>query len=162
MKRIFAGIIAIMLSSSIMAAQEAIGYVDVVSLFNKSSYVAKANKELQDNVKKMEAKLEDAKSNLQGLINKYEKAAPNKKTDLAKQVTEAQTELAKLNQSYQQKIQEEQNSGLQKFTSLVQNAVAKIAKQKSLNTVLNKNAILYTDGTWMDITNDVSAAMPAN
>lgn len=148
--------------SPMAMADGTIGFVDVVSLFNKSTFVAKANKELQENVKKMEAKLQAAKEDLQKMINDYENAPTKKKSSLAKQITAAQASLAKMNQDYQQKVQEEQNSGLKTFTEMVQKAVAKIAKEKNINTVINNNAILYTDETWVDITNDVSAAMATN
>ncbi|MFA5960813.1 MAG: OmpH family outer membrane protein [Tatlockia sp.] len=156
---ILLNLIFALFSPTVLAAELKIGVVNVTDLFNKSTYVQKANKELQANVKKMESQLQEDKNNLQTLVNNYEKADPGDKKSLAKQITSAQTELASKTQQYQQKIQEEQNTGMQKFTKLVQDAVQKIAQQKQLNSVLNSNAVLYTDNSWIDITNDVAASL---
>ena len=60
----------------------------------------------------------------------------------------------------QQKVQAEQNSGMQKFSEYVRKAVAKVAKDKNLATVLNSNSVVFTDNVQLvDITKDVAAEM---
>lgn len=136
-----------------------IAIVNVNELFNKSSFVQKANKDLQNNVKKMETQLQAEKDKLQKMLNDYEASAQKNKKDLAKKIADQQTNISTLSQQYQQKVQEQQNSGLQTFTRIVQVAVQKVAKEKHFNTVLNSNSILYSDNTWTDITKEVEAAM---
>ena len=154
----FAGAL-VSFSSFLFAADDKIAIVNVNELFNKSSFVQKANKDLQANVKKMETQLQTEKDKLQKLLNDYEKADAKNKKDLAKKITDEQTNIGTLTQQYQQKIQEQQNSGLQTFTRMVQVAVQKIAKEKHFNTVLNSNSVLYSDNSWSDITKDVETAM---
>ena len=150
-------------SVTLAGSDTKIAVVNVSALYNKSKFVEQANKDLQAHVKTMEESLQAQKNKIQALVANYEKATtvPKKKA-LAKDVATEQTKLANLTQEYQKKIQEEQNSGLQKFTALVQTAVAKVAKDKQYNSVLNSSSLLYSDNSWVDITNDVEAAMQTN
>lgn len=159
MKKIFGIILFALLSPLAVADAVKIAVVNVAELYNKSSFVQNANKNLQEQAKEMEDKLQAKKINVQSLLNDYEKTDANKRKELAQQIKTAQTELNQMTQEYQKKIQDEQRAGLQKFTDLVEKAVAKIAKEKQINAVLNKTSIVYSDSSWTDITNDVEAAM---
>lgn len=159
---IFAITLCVSLFSSLsMAATDIkIGYVNVGELYNKSAFVDKANKSLQDSVKKMEEQLQTERKKLQSLVTDYDKTAGKSKREvLAKKITSGQTNLTKLTQQFQKKIQEEQNAGMQKFTALVQIAVEKVVKEKHINVVLNNTSIVYTDNSWLDITQDVAAVL---
>lgn len=151
---------AILLFSPFVMAEK-VGIVNVLDIFNQSSFVIKANKALETNAKKMDAKLQQDKANLQTMVGTFEKTSDqNAKKNLAKKIAAAQTNLSNLTQTYQKKIQEEQSAGMQKFTKILQEATQKVAKEKGLNTVVNSNTIIYTDNTWIDITSDVKAALP--
>ncbi|MDR3442641.1 MAG: OmpH family outer membrane protein [Legionella sp.] len=150
-------------SSVAMAADVKVGYVNVTEIYNKSVFVQKANKTLQENVKGMEDKLKVARSDLQTLITSYEKSTSNsKKEALAKKIKAAQADLTTMSQDFQKKIQEQQGAGMQKFTALIEAAVAKVAKEKQVNTVLNSTSIIYSDNSWVDLTKDVDSAMQKN
>jgi Skp family chaperone for outer membrane proteins len=150
-------------SSVAMAADVKIGYVNVTEIYNKSGFVQKANKTLQENVKGMEDKLKVARNDLQTLITSYEKSTSNsKKEALAKKIKAAQANLTSMSQDFQKKIQEQQGAGMQKFTALIEAAVAKVAKEKQINTVLNSTSIIYSDNSWVDLTKDVDSAMQKN
>lgn len=157
-------IMVALFSSLALAANDVkIAVVNVSVLYNKSKFVEQANKDLQAHAKTMEETLQVQKNKIQAIVSNYEKeTSVAKKKSLAKDLATEQSKLANLTQEYQKKIQEEQNSGLQKFTSLVQTAVAKIAKEKHINSVLNSSSILYSDNTWVDITNDVDEVLQAN
>lgn len=161
MKKLFGiivGSLTLSLCSSLaQAADMQMGVVDVSQLFNSSSYVQKANKELQNDVKKMESDLKDEQQKLQGMINRYQKS---KNADLLDQIKEAQANLTKVTQNYQQKVQTEQNSGMKKFSDFVRKAVTKVAQEKHLGTVLNSTSVVYTDNVQLiDITKEVAAEM---
>lgn len=164
MKKII-GIVAVglsaMLFSPIITANEVkFGYVNVTDVFNKSTFVQKANKSLQDHVKSMETQLQVKKDALQSLVNNYEKAAGSKKTVIAKKIKTEQDNLNSMTVDFQTKIKEEQGTGLQKFNNLVETAIAKIAKEKNINAVVNSSVLLYVDPSWVDLTKEVEAAMP--
>lgn len=147
-------------STLTLAADVKIAYVNVTAIYNKSAFVETANKILQQNVKTMEAKLQTERSALQAMVNDFQKATvSSKKEALSKKIVEAQTHLASTTQQYQKEIQNQQNAGMQKFTSLVQTAVEKIVKEQHINVVMNSSSIVYTDSSWIDITKDVAAAM---
>lgn len=134
-----------------------IAYVNVTDLYNKSTFVEKANKTLQENVKGMEEKLLDERKKLQTLITEFEKATTTaKKESLTKKISTGQTELTSMTQQFQRKIKEEQDTGMQKFSSLVQAAVEKVAKEQHINIVVNSSAVVFADNTWIDITKDVA------
>lgn len=153
--------VMLLLSHQAIAADEhMVGIVNVTDLFNSSSFVQKANKELQDNAKKMDETLKKAQAKLQGQINEYQTMKnANKKGDMAKKISDEQSRLSKMAQEYQQKVQEEQNKGMQEFTQLVRVAVEKVAKEKNIHHVLNSTSLIYTDTSWVDVTKDVAAEM---
>ena len=156
--------VMLLLSHQAVAADEnTVGIVNVTDVFSNSAYVQKANKELQDNAKKMDEKLKSAQAKLQKQINDYQSMKnANKKGDLAKKISDEQSRLTKMAQDFQQKVQEEQNKGMQEFTQLVRTAVEKVAKEKNIHHVLNSTALIYTDPSWVDITKEVSAEMAKN
>lgn len=140
-----------------------VAIVNVTELFNNSTYVMKANKKLQDDVKQIEATLKDQQTKLQKEVSDYQKAKnADKKAELAKAITADQARLNELTKQSQANITAEQNKGMQEFTKLVQAAVQKIAKEKNIHTVLNNTSVIYSDNTWVDITKDVEAEMAKN
>ena len=160
------GIISIIFFAALLsplalaAADLKIAYVNVTEIYNKSVFVEKANKTLQEHVKDMEAQLQRERKKLQSLINDFEKATVKSKKDaLAKKITSGQSNLTSMTQQFQKKIQEQQNAGMQSFTDLVQTAVKKIVKDQHINVVVNSTSIVYTDSSWIDITKDVDAEM---
>ena len=137
-----------------------IGFVNINELFNSSSYVKKANKELQDNVKKMDASMKKDQMALQDKIKQYQTMKnETKKKSIIKEITDEQARLAKLTQEYQGKVQIEQNKGMDKFSELVKTATQTVAKAKDIHHVLNNTALVYTDEAWVDLTKDVAAEM---
>lgn len=137
-----------------------VGFVNVTELFNSSTYVKKANKELQDNVKKMDVTIKKDQAALQEKINQYQAMKSEaKKKALLKDITAEQARLAKQTQEYQSKVQQEQSKGMDKFSQLVRSATAKVAKSKDIHHVLNSNALVYTDEAWVDLTKEVAAEM---
>lgn len=137
-----------------------VGFVNINELFNSSTYVKKANKELQDNVKKMDASIKKDQAALQDKINQYQSMKiESKKKALLKDITAEQARLAKQSQEYQAKVQQEQSKGMDKFSQLVRQATEKVAKAKDIHHVLNSNALVYTDEAWVDLTKDVAAEM---
>ncbi len=137
-----------------------VGFVNINELFTNSAYVKKANKELQDNVKKMDASIKKDQAALQEKINQYQTMKnESKKKNMVKEITAEQARLAKLTQEYQGKVQAEQNKGMEKFSELVRVATEKVAKSKDIHHVLNSNALVYTDEAWVDLTKDVATEM---
>jgi Skp family chaperone for outer membrane proteins len=139
-----------------------IGIVNVGKLFNDSLFVQAANQKLQDNVKKMEADLQTQQTLIQSLVKKFAsmRGSSSAKSALKKQITQERAKLAKMTTEYQQKIKDEQNDGMREYTRIAQIATAKVAKEKKLVGVLSSAAIVYADPTWIDITEEVSRAMP--
>lgn len=148
-------------ASAALAADVVIGIVNVTQLFNDSPYVQKANKTLQDNAKDMEKKVQVQQKKIQSLVDQYNaiKTVTSARDKLQKQILAEQTKLNQMTQDYQQKIRDEQNSGMQQFNTMVRLAVEKVAKEKHINTILPSSSILYTDNTWIDLTKDVQNAM---
>lgn len=158
--RLFVGFAALCASLTLAAADLKIAYVNVTEIYNKSGFVDKANQTLQQNVKTMEAKLQSERTALQALVSEYQKTTTtSKKEALSKKIATGQAHLTNITQQYQKDIQQQQNAGMQKFTSLVQTAVEKIVKEQHINIVVNSTSIVYTDNSWIDITKDVAAAM---
>lgn len=145
---------------ALAADQLKIGVVNVTELYNNSSFIQNSSKALQEDIKGMEEKLQAQKAKIQALMASYEKTSDDKKKTVAQAITAEQTQLNKMSQAYQKKIQEVQAEGLKKFTDLVKSTVNKIAKEKHLNAVLNSNSVVFSDDSWVDITRDVDAAMP--
>ena len=137
-----------------------VGFVNINELFSNSAYVKKANKELQDNAKNMEASLKKDQAALQEKINQYQTMKnKSKKKDMEKEIKDEQARLAKLTQEYQGKVQLEQNKGMDKFSQLVKLATEKVAKAKDIHHVLNNNSLVYTDEAWLNLTKDVATEM---
>ncbi len=161
--RIFFINLAILLfSTTAMAADVGqIAIVNVTDLFNKSSYVQKANKELQKNLQKMEKQVQEQQKKVQTMASTYENTTnKSKRIELADNIKAEQVKLNTMTQDFQKKIQTEQNSGMQEFSSLVQTAVSKVANEKHITIVINSASIVYTDNKgWVDITKDVEAEM---
>jgi Skp family chaperone for outer membrane proteins len=143
-----------------------IAIVNVNEVFSNSSFVKKANTELQNDFQIMQKNISDARNKLQTLSKDYNNAKNDKKIPDAKKATmlknlelqqEKLNDLAKVSQT---KIQDQQNAGMNKFNDLLKVAITSIAKQKNIHTVLNSASVLYTDDTWLDITKDVEQAMP--
>ncbi len=160
MKKILGFILLVCCAPFALADQLKIGVVNVTELYNKSAFIQNSSKTLQEDIKGMEEKLQAQKAKIQTLISSYEKTSDDKKKTVAQEITAEQTQLNKMSQAYQKKIQETQAAGLKKFTDLVKSTVDKIAKEKQLNAVLNSNSVVYSDSSWIDITSDVEAAMP--
>jgi outer membrane protein len=150
----------------VLSAVEApkIAIINVTALFNQSNFVKKANKNLQDNIKNMQDSITKEQKKLQAQIGEYENTkGTEKKNNLALKIKAQQEKIAKRTQESQEKIQQEQNAGMQRFTELLQNAVTKIAKEQHFTTVLNSTAVIYNDSTaWTDITNDVGTLLSKN
>lgn len=137
-----------------------VGFVNITELFNNSTYVKKANKELQDNVKKMDASMKKDQAALQNKINQYQAMKnESKKKAMLKDIQNEQARLAKLAQEYQGKVQQEQSKGMDKFSQIVRSATEKVAKAKDIHHVLNSNSLVYTDEAWVDLTKDVATEM---
>jgi outer membrane protein len=141
-----------------------IAIINVTALFNQSNFVKIANKNLQDNITNMQDSITKEQKILQAQIGEYENTKDTeKKNNLALKIKAQQEKLAKRTQESQEKIQQEQNAGMQRFTELLQNAVAKIAKEQHFTTVLNSTAVVYNDSTaWTDITKDVGTLLSKN
>ena len=152
---------ALFFSSLCSAADDIqVAVVNVNELFNKSAFVQKANKILQENAKKMELKLKAEQDKLQKQIGDYQKMKNSaKKNQLAESITTEQVTLSNMTKEYQSNISAEQNKGMQEFTQRVEVAVQKIAKDKKIHTVLNSSSIIFSDNTWVDITKDVETLM---
>ncbi|MFI4918571.1 MAG: OmpH family outer membrane protein [Legionellales bacterium] len=156
------GLFTMLFSPIMTAAEVKYGYVNVTDIFNKSTFVQQANKSLQSNVKSMEEKLQTQKDALQGLVNNYEKTTGSKKEALAKKIKLEQANLTTMTLDFQKKIKAEQDAGVQKFNILAEAAIAKIAKEKNINAVVNSSALLYVDTTWVDLTKEVETAIQHN
>jgi Skp family chaperone for outer membrane proteins len=151
-----------LLASQIVLAQDVhVGVVNITQAFNDSKFVQTANQKLQTNVKGMEKKVQDQQKKLQDLVTDYEKIkTPSAaKTKLQNEIVTEQKKLNQMTQDFQNKIREEQNTGMQEFTKQVQTAAIKVAKDKKLNAILSSAAIIYMDETWVDVTKDVESAM---
>ena len=147
-----------------LAAGTSIGIVNVTQLFNTSAYVRKANSDLQQQVKQMERDLQTEQKKLQDMVEKYNTMSAKmteSKRALGTKVAAAQMKLKQDTEQFQQKIKDEQNAGMEKFNTQVREATTKVAKAKNLNGVISSAAIIYADDSWVDITKDVEAAMPA-
>lgn len=149
--------------ASIASEKSPIGIINVGQLFNDSLFVQEANKKLQENVKKMEAGVQAQQTLIQSLVKKFEATRTSSAARIAlqKKITRERAKLDNMTKDYQQKIKDEQNDGMREYTRLVQIATAKVAQEKHLVGVLSSAAIVYADPAWIDITADVSRAMPA-
>lgn len=146
---------------SFAAGENHIGIINITQAFNESKFVQGANKKLQSNVKEMESKVQEQQKKLQGLVAQYEKikATSPAKTKLQEEIIAEQKKLNTMTQDFQNKIREEQNTGMQEFTKQIQAAAVQVAKDKKLNAILSSAAVIYMDETWVDVTKDVEAAM---
>lgn len=163
MKR-FAWVFAVVLSAlwSLNAWAGDMGVVDMRQIFEASPQVKAINadldkkfsgqrndlvtkgKALQDDVKKLQRN--------ESVMSKKDVAALKDK--IAEQEAALRTEQAQ----FQKTLYAAQNDAMNTFMEKVKGVVAAVAKQKKLDMVLPKNAVVYSQDK-MDITADVTAKL---
>ena len=143
------------------ATKSHIGIINITQAFNESKFVQNENKKLQTTVKEMEHKVQSQQKKLQSLVAQYEKLKTTSpaKNNLQEEIIAEQKKLNTMTQEFQNKIRDEQNTGMQEFTKQIQAAAVQVARDKKLNAILSSAAVIYMDETWVDITKDAEKVM---
>ncbi len=139
-----------------------IGVVNVQEILQKSPVVKKYNTELKSKFKARQeklVKLSNALRNDQAKLNRDSAvlSATDREKLQAKILTQ-QVELRKMAQDYQNDFTQAQTSDMHDLYNKISSAVAKVAKQRSLELVLEKQAAPYASAQY-DVTNDVLKEM---
>jgi outer membrane protein len=153
-----AGVNVAMAATTATAPKVAI--VNVQQVLQQSPRVTALSKQLEDEFKSRQTKLNDDQKTLQDQLDKFKKESPTMtKTDrdaMEKKITADRTDLVKRVVAYQQDLQKEQNKVMQGILADLNGIVSGIAKASSYSLVLDSQAVVYSaDG--VDITKDVAA-----
>ena len=163
--KMFLTMLSVMVATSIASADFKLAYVDVQKAIEKSSAGKKAKEEIKKEADKKSKELEKKKADIDKMREDLEK----KRSVLAeeafgKKAAELQEEMQKFNQlaaKAQGELQKKEGELLQPIVDKMKKVIEKIAKEKSLNMVIqsNQNAqiVLYASAE-SEITDEVVKA----
>ena len=163
--KMFLTMLSVMVATSIASADFKLAYVDVQKAIEKSSAGKKAKEEIKKEADKKSKELEKKKADIDKMREDLEK----KRSVLAeeafgKKAAELQEEMQKFNQlaaKAQGELQKKEGDLLQPIVDKMKKVIEKIAKEKSLNMVIqsNQNAqiVLYASAD-SEITDEVVKA----
>ena len=163
--KMFLTMLSVMVATSIASADFKLAYVDVQKAIEKSSAGKKAKEEIKKEADKKSKELEKKKADIDKMREDLEK----KRSVLAeeafgKKAAELQEEMQKFNQlaaKAQGELQKKEGELLQPIVDKMKKVIEKIAKEKSLNMVIqsNQNAqiVLYASAD-SEITDEVVKA----
>ncbi|MCH9644873.1 MAG: OmpH family outer membrane protein [Gammaproteobacteria bacterium] len=159
MKRLTLTIVAAaisLLSVNVMA--EAVGVVDMQTVFHSSSQIQKINQNLNKEFSSRKQSIISMGQSLQANLAKYKKDSlvmkQSQLNTLKTQITKQEIDLRQAQARFQQDLFAAQNKSMASFMDDVKASVQKIAESKKLDLVLPKNAVLYSKGS-LNITDDV-------
>ncbi len=163
--KIFLIMLSVLVATSIASADFKLAYVDIQKAIEKSSAGKKAKEEIKKEADKKSKELEKKKADIDKMREDLEK----KRSVLAeeafgKKAAELQEEMQKFNQlaaKAQGELQKKEGDLLQPIVEKMKKVIEKIAKEKSLNMVIqsNQNAqiVLYASAD-SEITDEVVKA----
>ena len=148
--------VAILLSANVLA--EAVGVVDMQTIFHSSTQIKKINQNLNSEFSSRKESIIKMGQDLQSDMAKYKKDSLVMKQDqlskLKSRIVKQEMGLRQSQAKFQQDLFEAQNKSMALFMDKVKASVQSIAAAKKLDLVLPKNAVLYSKGS-LNITNDV-------
>lgn len=138
------------------------GVIDMQQVVTKSSKADDLKKQLETKFSSQKKEIDDMTASLQADLAKYQKdkAVMSKKDSEAmqKKISTAESKLQQKQATLQQQVQEEQTKKMNEFMASVQDASKVVAKDKKLDLVLPKNAVVYFDNS-SDVTDAVISQM---
>lgn len=138
------------------------GVIDMQQVVTKSSKADDLKKQLETQFSSQKKEIDDMTASLQADLAKYQKdkAVMSKKDSEAmqKKISTAESTLQQKQATLQQQVQEEQTKKMNEFMASVQDASKAVAKDKKLDLVLPKNAVVYFDNG-SDVTDAVISQM---
>ena len=152
-------IMGLLIPTFVCAATQ-IGFVNVSQVFNHSSFVNDANKQLQADISQMNTQLEQQRNKLRQLIEQYHAAkSKDAKKNLESPLKTEEMVLKNLTSSFQKKVQQDEVSGKQHFDALLRKATERVAKTKHINAIITEQSVLYSDNSWLNLTTDVERVL---
>lgn len=143
-------------SASVLAA--GVGVVDMKQVFQTSPQIKKINADLKSKFSGQRSSIMKMGKTLQANLKKYQKnkAVMSSKSlaALKAKITSQEMKLRQAQTKFQRSLFAEQNKRMKTFMDQVKGVVQKIAKKKSLDVVLPKNSVLYSNGS-LDLTASV-------
>lgn len=155
-KMVLLGACIAMCSMSAFAGN--VGIVNMKEIFTKSTKVKEIKGELTKRFSPQKEQIDKLANSLQSDISKYQKnkTVMNKKDldDLQTQISNEEMQLRQDQGKFQQNVYTAQNEQLEKFMTIVKNAVQKVSEKDKLDLVLPDNDVLYSNNA-LDITKQV-------
>lgn len=138
------------------------GYVNIRKVMAQAPQIKQIQKKLSDAFEAERQAIFKLRNEIARLSNGYDKTAATNQTAenqdtlqaLQEDIDEKQLQLAKLQQSLQNAYNLRRNESLAELQTLIVNTVAKVAKEKRLDIVLNNTGVIYVNSR-IDISPDV-------
>ncbi len=143
-------------------AELKIGVINVNEIFLKSPQIATAKAKFKKDFDVKEKALNEAQKNFQKAIEDFSKNSPTMKEDAKKaeqqKIVDQQKKLQEMQAKFQNEANAAQEDALKDFSKKMETAVAKVAKDKSLDLVVAKASLAYSKAE-LEITSDVLKVM---
>ena len=151
---ILISVLGLVFAASVSAINSEIGFVDVVKIMQQLPGFSQLKKQFAARAEELKA----AASALQKHAQEFERNGPvmtdKEKSTEQKRLLQETEDLQKQRTQFTQDFQDAQLKLVRKITSRIETVVAKIAKQRHYDLVLQKSAVLYHKDT-NDITEQV-------
>ena len=142
-------------------AQIKVGVIDLQRAILGTAEIKKAQADLeakykprQEAMAKVDKELQQIQGQLQTMAGKL---TPQAESDLQSQGTRKQRDLKRMNEDLQADVDRERNEILQKAGRHMTEIIKKLAEEKGLDVILDRNNMLFAKETF-DVTNDAIAA----
>jgi len=141
-------------SSSVLAQDMKMGYVDIFKVFNDYDKTKDFDKQLEEEKDKAEKKLDTKKEELQKLQSKLNVVNDKEKEKQEKALIEAAGQYKDLERNALADIRKERDEKMKEVIDDIDKVVKAYAEKNKYDLILNQNAILY-GGKVKDITPDI-------
>ena len=152
---ILISVLGLVFAASVSAINSEIGFVDVVKIMQQLPGFSQLKKQFAARAEELKA----AASALQKHAQEFERNGPvmtdKEKSTEQKRLLQETEDLQKQRTQFTQDFQDAQLKLVRKITSRIETVVAKIAKQRHYDLVLQKSAVLYHKDANNDITQQV-------
>lgn len=143
---------------STFAADMKIGVIDLHQIVAQASEVKKIKQDLEKKFKPRQSKLMAEQKSVRENIDKLKRdssvMSQGQKKSLQDKIIQAQAELERSGQAYQQELNEAQNQAMQAFFEKVKKTVDSVAKSEKYSLVMQKESVPYVAAQY-DITKKI-------
>lgn len=159
--RVLSASILLACSTSVLADNSKIGVVDLQKIMRTSDEVKEIQATLEKEFKPRRDKLmgmeADLKSDMEAFKRDSAVMSQVKRKEAEQKIMNAQERLEREGQQYQQELSNAHNQAMDKFYNKIRAAIEKVAKAKSFDLVLQKDAAPFSTDK-LDVTEDIIKA----